>query len=103
MAYTTHEDPYVQMGDGRQVVATAGTRVQLSSTSTKVSKAVISALPTNTNYITVGGSTVVAAAGTETGKVLYPGDSETFFVDNLTKIYIDAVVSGNGCTYIYYR
>jgi len=103
MAYSTNEQPFNQMGDGRQVVAEAGTRVQLSSTSTKVSKVVVSAIPTNANYITVGGSTVVAAAGTETGKVLYPGDSETFFVDNLTKIYIDAVVSGNGCTYIYYR
>ena len=103
MGYTTHEQPFNQIGDGRQVVATAGTRVQLSATSTQIKKVVVSALPSNTGVITVGGSTVVAAAGSETGKVLYPGDSDTFFADNLNKIYIDALYDGNGCTYVYYK
>ena len=102
MAYSTNEQPFVQMGDGRQVVTTAGTRVQLSATSVKVKKVEITSLPSNTNAIAVGGSTVVAAAGTETGKIIYAQDSITIYVDNLTKIYIDSIVSGHGVTYIYY-
>jgi archaellum component FlaF (FlaF/FlaG flagellin family) len=102
MAYTTNEQPYNQMGDGRQVVATAGTRVQLSSTSTLCKKVEITAFTGNTAAVVVGSSTVVAAEGTERGKILFPGDSVTIYVDNLNKIYIDARVSGEGVSYIYY-
>lgn len=102
MAYTTHEEPYVQIGDGRKVVATPGTAVQLSATSTKCQKVEITSIPTNTNTVSVGGSTTLATAGSERGKILFTGDSITIFVDNLTKIYIDALVAGNGVTYIYY-
>uniref|UniRef100_A0A6H1ZG22 Uncharacterized protein n=1 Tax=viral metagenome TaxID=1070528 RepID=A0A6H1ZG22_9ZZZZ len=102
MAYTTHEEPYNQIGDGRKTVTNPGTRVQLSTTSIKCQKVEITALSSNTNAIAVGGSTVVAAAGTERGKILMSQDSITLFVDNLNKIYIDAIVAGNGCMFIYY-
>ena len=103
MAYTTHEQPFNQMGDGRQVVATKANRVQLSATSTHVKKVEITALSTNTEAIAVGGVTVVAEAGTETGKIIYATDSITIYADNLNKIYIDSRVDGEGVTYIYYR
>ena len=101
MAYTTHEEPYNQIGDGRQVVAVPGTAVQLSATSVKCQKVEITAL-FNTNAVSVGGSTTLATAGSERGKILMAQDSITIFVDNLTKIYIDALVAGEGVTYIYY-
>ena len=101
MAYTTHEEPYNQIGDGRKVVAVPGTAVQLSATSVKCQKVEITAL-FNTNAVSVGGSTTLATAGSERGKILYPGDSETFYVDNLTKLYVDALTAGNGITFVYY-
>lgn len=102
MAYTTHEEPYNQIGDGRKVVATPGIAVQLSTTSVKCQKVEITALPSNTNAVAVGSSTILATAGSETGKILYAQDSITLFVDNLTKIYIDALIAGQGVTFIYY-
>ena len=102
MAYTTHEEPYNQIGDGRKVVAVPGTAVQLSATSVKCQKVVVSALSTNTNLVTIGSSTTLATAGSERGKILYAGDSETFYVDNLTKLYVDALTAGNGIVFVYY-
>jgi len=102
MAYTTHEEPYNQIGDGRKVIAVPATAVQLSATSVKCQRVEVTALLTNTNAVSVGGSTTLATAGSERGKILYSGDSVTIYADNLTKIYIDALVAGEGVVFIYY-
>lgn len=91
------------IGDGRAVVTTAGTRVQLSTTSTKCYKVEIIAETDNTGIIVVGGSTVVALLATRRGVPLNAGDVLTITdVDNLNKIYLDSTVNGDGVSYVYF-
>lgn len=87
--------------DGRQVVTTAGTAVQLAASSTQCKRLTIMALIANTDYVCVGSSTVVASASTRRGIPLSGGMSITLDVDNLEDIWIDSVVSGEGVSFIY--
>lgn len=92
--------------DGRKVVAAAGTRVQLVATDTPAKLVTVMAMPTNTDIVVLGGSTVVAGNSTDSGAVrrgvpLNPGQSITLNVENLLEIYLDSVVSGEGVTYLY--
>lgn len=87
--------------DGRKVVTTAGTRERMSLTSVQCKKVTIMALITNTDYVVIGGSTVVAAAGTRTGIPLSAGASIQLEVQDLYDIYIDSVVNGEGVSYLY--
>jgi len=84
-------------GDGNKTVTTAGTSVQLSSSSVPAKKITIQAKSANTGSIYVGSSTVSATRGIE----LLPTGTITLSVNNLNLIYIDASVSGEGITYIY--
>lgn len=87
--------------DGRTVVTTAGTRVPLAG-STAIKQVEVQALDTNTDKVVVGGANVVALAGTtRRGQLLSANDVAIFPIDNLNKIYIDAVVSGEGVRYTY--
>jgi hypothetical protein len=96
------ETPYHNLKDGKMVVTTAGTRQQLSSTPLPCGKVFITAREDNTDDIVVGGNTVVAALGaTRSGNVLTPGNSMTVEINDLNKIWLDAVVSGEGVTYSY--
>ena len=97
-----YEELYTVIGDGRQTVTTAGTRVQLSSTSVACTRVVIMAETDNTNPVTVGGSTVVGALATRRGVPLSAGDSITVKTDNLNRIWLDSITDTEGVTYIYY-
>ena len=59
---------------GQAAIAVAGTAVPLSATSQIVETVGVCAYPLNTTDIYVGGSGVVATAGSETGHILAPGD-----------------------------
>jgi hypothetical protein len=87
--------------DGRKTVTTAGTAERLVSSSTKARKVTIMAELDNTDYVCVGGSTVVAALGTRRGIPLSAGSSVTLDVENLYDIYVDAAVNGEGVTFLY--
>lgn len=89
------------IGHGVTVVTTAGTDVVLTTT-TVAKKAIIQAQTDNTGAIAVGASGVDATVATGTGLLLYAGDFITLDIDNLTDIYIDATVSGNGVRYTYF-
>jgi hypothetical protein len=89
------------IADNRKVVAAAGTREALAS-STVCKKVLICAETDNTGVIVVGGSTVVATLATRKGIPLSPGDSVEISIDNLADVYIDSTVSGDGVTYIYF-
>ena len=84
-------------GDGSQSVTTAGTRVQLITTVTPCMRAVITAKGSNTGNIWVGGSTVANGRG----KQLVPLQDIEIFIDDLSKVYIDATSSGDGVCYVY--
>ena len=85
------------IGSGQQTVATAGTRVQLTTTNTPIWSVTVKALAGNTGDIYVGGADVAAA----NGFVLAATESISLDVDNLTDVWIDAAVNGEGVSYIY--
>ena len=88
------------IGDGRKVVATAGTREALAA-STTAKMVIITAETDNTNPVVVGGATVVAALATRQGTPLYAGETITLPCDNLADIYLDVLTNGEGVTYVY--
>ena len=90
------------IADGRKVVAVAGTAETLVAGSTPCKKVNITAEVDNTLAVVVGGSTVVAALATRRGIPLLPGESTGWFeIDDLLDIYLNAIVAGEGVTYIY--
>ena len=93
---------YTTIGDGRKIVTTGGTAVALAA-STECYKVDITAETSNTNEVVIGGSTVVAAEATRRGVPLDPGATLTLHIDNLAKVYVDAVTDTEGVTFTYYK
>jgi len=87
--------------DGVTVVSTAGTHVELAS-STVCNKVDIQAQTDNTGLIAVGFDAVDATEATGTGVILYAGDTYSLEINNLNLIYIDSTVSGEGVRYTYF-
>jgi hypothetical protein len=87
--------------DGSATVTTAGTAAPLIAAPTPCISVAICAKTTNTGVIAVGGSTVVASSSTRRGIPLSPGDSVSLDIADVSQIYIDATVSGDGVTYTY--
>lgn len=87
------------IGDGSTDVTTAGTAVQISSTSVTCRKLTITAKEGNAGKIWVGGSTVEEGRGTP----LYQGQSITITPSDLNLVYIDADAGndGDGVTFLY--
>jgi hypothetical protein len=96
------EYSYENVGDGLQLVAAAGTAEALAASSTPIRAVLINALPENTGNVVLGSSTVVAAAGTRRGIALVPGGSVMLRVKDLADLYVDAVVSGEGVSFVYF-
>jgi hypothetical protein len=93
--------PYTNFKDGKTTVATAGTRQKLASP-TPCGKVTVTAREDNSDNIVVGGPTVVALLGpTRSGSVLVQNQSITLEIDDLSKVWLDAVTSGDGVTYSY--
>ena len=84
------------IGDGSKSVTNAGARVALAS-ATSCKKVHIQAKAANTGSIYVGGSTIASGRGIE----LLPFSTITLTVSDLSLIYIDSSVNGEGCTFIY--
>jgi hypothetical protein len=93
-------NPSSAVGDGRQTVTTAGTRVQLATTPVRANSTLVTALSTNTGMIVVGGNTCVAAAGTRRGSPLAANESVSFNCDP-TLLWLDATVNGEGVSFSY--
>lgn len=85
------------VADGRDVVAVAGTRVQMQGQACKV--VAVTAETDNTGLIVIGAVTCVAAIATRRGLPLSAGDTATFTVDNVNRLYIDSTVSTDGVTW----
>lgn len=91
--------------DGRKVVATAATREPLTSSGRAFWSLVLQAETDNTGVVVVGGSTVVAAQATRRGIALNAGDIVTITRAedgpdmDLSLVYLDVTVSGDGVTY----
>lgn len=92
----------VAKGGGVTTVTTAGTRVRITATETPVTGVIIQAFETNTGYVAVGGSDVVAANGTSRVcmQMLGAGQSMIAMVRDLSLLYIDA--TANTCRVNYF-
>lgn len=89
------------VGDGRTVVPVAATRVQLGASVGPLDSVAVQALEGNTGAVVVGGNTVVAALETRRGIALSAGQVVTLATDDLSDVWLDAMVSGEGVTYTY--
>ena len=85
--------------EGSKVVSIAGTPETLVGTSTPCKYVFLQAYLSNTDNVAFGGSATVDPSGTGDGTLLEPGDSCTVFISNAQKIFLDAVVSGEGVRY----
>jgi len=93
--------PLSNTRDGRKTSTTPATAVRLVSSNTPCRRVTIQALPSNTGYIAIGDSTVVATAGSERGTILSASNSVTMYVQDLYQLYLDVQTSGEGVTYTY--
>lgn len=80
---------------GKATVSTAGTRVVLASAQA-ITSVTVKALSTNTGLIYVGNSTVASTNGFQ----LSAGDSVSMDVTDLSTVYLDCAVSGEGVSYL---
>jgi len=91
------------IGDGRKVVATAGTRERLVASSTLAKYVTLTAETDNTGIVVVGDITCIAALATRRGTPLNAGDSFSIPVDDLYDVYLDTTVSSDGVTYTHFN
>ena len=89
-------------GNGRTTVTTPSTAVQLSTTSVPCRWVYLTAFHANTGIVVAGISTVVATASSRAGVALDKGVSAMIPASDLNTVYLDATVTGEGCSYAYY-
>jgi len=94
---------YKVLGDGTAKVATPGTAVQLTSSSTPCREVHVSAFSENAGVLVVGGSTVVATAGSRRGRTLAPGETVVLNVADVNLLWIDALNANDGVSYAYLK
>jgi len=88
------------VGHGRKTVASAGTAEALNA-STACKSVVVTAETDNTGVIVVGGSGVLNTLASRTGTPLNAGESMSLDIGNLSAVFVDASVTGDGVTYTY--
>lgn len=88
-------------GSGRKTVTSSGTAVPLSDVPNIVTSLQITALPTNSNLVWVGGSNVKAQVGQQVGQPLNANDSFYVAVADINRVYLDAITDGEGVTFTY--
>ena len=82
--------------DGVKTVADTGTPEALSSSVGLVHVVDIQAHSSNTAPVTIGASTVVHGTTAQRGIKLNAGDSWTFYDVDLSTVYVDVGVNGEG-------
>jgi hypothetical protein len=84
---------------GRTTVTTGGTAVPLDTGTARISSVTITAETDNTGIIVIGDSSVVASLATRKGTPLNAGDSATVQISQLSAVYLDTTVNGDGVTW----
>ncbi|MCA1571707.1 MAG: hypothetical protein LC798_15615 [Chloroflexi bacterium] len=84
--------------DGRKTVPTPGTAVALGAPMA-CRWVTVTALLSNTQQVNIGGSGVLATAGGSTGTPLEQGAGMTLPVDDVSKVFVDARVAGEGVSF----
>ena len=98
----TVDEGYRSMSSGNGSVTTAGTAVQLANTSTQCKRVDISNPTSNGTTITIGGSNVVGTTNNWKGVPIEPGFTYTFYITDLSQVWVDAETNGNKFTYVYF-
>lgn len=97
--------PPTSISNGRKTITNAGTAEKLVASTTPCKYVIIKAIITNTGVAVVGGSGVVAAVGTRSGTSLSVlngiPDQITIPIDDVSKIYVDSTVNGEGVIFTY--
>lgn len=89
---------------GRKTVTAAGTCEVLSTETGVVQVLWISPLPTNTGYVSIGGSTTKSTAASEVGVTLQaPFTPLELHNVRPSTVYVDASVSSEGVTFTYLK
>lgn len=91
--------PINQIIDGKKTSTSPGTAVQFSATKVPCSYVEVQALETNTKQVAVGGPLVKEAVASRAGVVLQPGEGRVFYVIDLSELWLDPQVSGEGVGY----
>ncbi len=89
------------IGHGRGTCASAGTANQITTTTTPCQWIEFTAETDNTGAVVLGGSGVDETLASRTGKPLLAGDSFLMKIDDVSKVYIDSNVTGDGVNYIF--
>jgi hypothetical protein len=92
-------DSASSLSNGRRTVPTPGTAVALG-TSAACAWVTVTALPTNEGLVHVGASGVLATPGSETGVPLAARESVTVPAQDVSLVFVDAVVSAEGVSYL---
>ncbi len=71
---------------------------QISTTSAACREVIVTAHPNNTDYITVGHDATITSGY---GVVLYPGESFSFNIDDVNKLYVLSQVNGEDVSATY--
>ena len=91
--------PYTKLQSSNGSVTTAGTAVQVNPVSTPCAELSLTANEGNAGEICYGGSNVKAAVSGRIGTPLVQGQTVVLKIDDLSKVYLDAVTSGDGFSY----
>lgn len=87
---------------GTKTVTTAGTAVQITTSSVSCKEVLVSADLGNTNPVVVGDSNVVAANNSQQGVVLVPGTTPLRLkVSDLNLLWVDSQTDGDKLCYAY--
>jgi len=88
---------------GRKAVTVAGTAEKIVADATHCYRIDINADMGNSDPVVIGSSNVVAAAGTQAGITLIPGnDPKTILINDASKIWVDAITAGDAVCFVYY-
>ena len=90
------------IGNGRATCASAGTANVISATTSPCKVVVFTAETDNTGAIALGGSAVDETLASRSGTPLLAGDSMSMEIDDISKVYIDSAVTGDGVTFTYF-
>jgi hypothetical protein len=83
---------------GRKTPTTVGTPEPLQS-STPCRWVSVTARKTNVSQVNTGGPEVSAVAGSSTGEPLDPGESVTYPVKDVSKVWVDIRTAGDGVSF----
>lgn len=104
-ATTDSKVPTTIVQDGTKTTSGTNVAVQLVASSTPCQKVVVYAYAANANTVAVGTSTVVAEAGSKTGRgeQLMQGAATSISITDASKVWLASASNGDGVSYIIYN